>query len=122
MANGNRASVPHRGRWASGGRRSIGYWPHEHHGEAAVETGWAVESAYQGQGIATAALRALVAEVRRHDASVSIYAYPRVVNEASNAICRKAGFALLGTEAFEYPVGNVEESGVWVLRADSVSG
>lgn len=99
---------------------SIGYWPHDHHGEAAVEAGWAVESAHQGRGIATAALRALIAEVRRHDPAVAIYAFPRLTNEASGAICRKAGFELAGVEAFEYPRGHVEDSAVWVFRSPAV--
>ena len=33
------------------------------------------------------------------------HAYPRVDNAASNAVCRKAGFELLGEVGFEYPEG-----------------
>ena len=35
-----------------------------------------------------------------------LHAYPKVDNAASNAICRKAGFILLGAMDFEYPPGH----------------
>ena len=34
-----------------------------------------------------------------------LHAYPKVAHAASNAICRKAGFTLLGEVDFEYPKG-----------------
>jgi RimJ/RimL family protein N-acetyltransferase len=37
------------------------------------------------------------------------------VNEASNAICRKLGFELLGEEDFEYPPGNPIRCNDWRL-------
>ncbi|WP_308797434.1 GNAT family N-acetyltransferase [Agromyces silvae] len=95
---------------------TIGYWRHEHHGEPAFETGWAVESAYQGRGFATAALRLAVADAAHREPGTPVYAYPRVANAASNAICRKAGFTLEGEEDFEHPKGTWAASNVWVLH------
>lgn len=98
---------------------SIGFWPYEHHGTPGFETGWAIETAHQGRGFATSALLAVVAAAREQDASAPIYAFPRVANAPSNAICRKAGFALFGQEDFEYPKGHVEASSVWVLEPEA---
>lgn len=44
-----------------------------------------------------------------------ILAYPRVDNESSNAVCRKAGFILLGARDFEYPPGHTMRCNDWVL-------
>lgn len=95
---------------------TIGYWRHEHHGEPALETGWAVETAHQGRGIATAALAAVLADAARREPSLPVYAYPGVENAASNVICRKAGFTLEGEERFEYPKGTWATSNIWVHR------
>jgi RimJ/RimL family protein N-acetyltransferase len=35
-----------------------------------------------------------------------MYAFPSVENVASNALCRKLGFTLLGDAEFEYPAGS----------------
>lgn len=94
---------------------SIGYWQREFHGEPVLECGWAVESAHQGHGYATEALLALIARARAEGETGTLWAYPHVVNEASNAICRKAGFRLDGQEDFEYPPGHWERSNNWVL-------
>lgn len=95
---------------------SIGYWRREFHGEAVLECGWAVETAHQGRGYATVALLALIAAARAAGETGQLWAYPHVVNEASNAICRKAGFRLDGQEEFEYPPGHWERSNCWVLE------
>ncbi|QAY72895.1 N-acetyltransferase [Agromyces protaetiae] len=94
---------------------TIGYWDDAHH-PGAVETGWSIESAHQGRGAATAAVLAMLADVRAVRGDAEVRAYPRVANEASNAICRKAGFVLAGQEEFEYPKGHFERSNVWVFR------
>jgi RimJ/RimL family protein N-acetyltransferase len=95
---------------------TIGYWDHEHEGVPAFETGWSVETAHQGRGFATAALAAVLADARARDVDRAVYAFPRVVNEASNAICRKAGFSLSGEAEFEYPKGTWAMSRVWVYH------
>ena len=95
---------------------TIGYWEREFHDVDSLECGWSVETAYQGGGIATDALLALIAFMRAEGETRPLWAFPRVDNPPSNAICRKAGFVLDGQEDFEYPPGNWETSNNWVLR------
>jgi len=113
----------------------IGYWPITWQDEPVYESGWSVETTYQGRGIATAALRAVLADAaaRPHELRESqgspdpaagmsfrpaIHAFPKVVNTPSNAICRKAGFELAGECDFEYPPGNPIRCNDWVFRFD----
>jgi RimJ/RimL family protein N-acetyltransferase len=101
---------------------SIGYWHDKHRGERTCEAGWSIESAYQGRGYATAALRALIEHARSAGEWAAMYAYPRVDNEPSNAICRRTGFVLLGTEPFEYPKGTWATSNVFRLALEDEEG
>ena len=92
---------------------SIGYWERESDGETVYETGWAVLPECQGRGIAaeaTLAVITLAAAERRHR---YLHAYPSVDNPASNAICRKVGFELLGEQDFEYPPGHPMRCNDW---------
>jgi RimJ/RimL family protein N-acetyltransferase len=101
---------------------SIGYWPREWRGETVWEAGWSVLPEFQGRGIASEATRqtvALAAGERRHR---SIHAYPSVDNAASNAICRKAGFTLLGSTDFEYPKGHWMTCNDWALDLPEEEG
>lgn len=92
---------------------SVGYWEREWRGEPVYEMGWAVLPAYQGRGLASAAVRALVAEAAAHGDRRHAHAYPSVDHPASNAVCRKAGFTLLGQTEFEYPPGHLMRSNDW---------
>jgi RimJ/RimL family protein N-acetyltransferase len=94
---------------------SVGYWPREWRNEDVWETGWSVLPEFQGQGVATRAT-ALVIEIARADGSRRfIHAYPSVDNPASNAICRKLRFELLGDVEFEYPKGQFMRCNDWRL-------
>ncbi|MDX6638505.1 MAG: hypothetical protein QOJ01_2016 [Solirubrobacterales bacterium] len=73
---------------------TIGAWPITWEGEETHETGWMVLSAFHGQGIATEALRLLLERARPEFAE--LHAFPGRTNPASNALCRKFGFELLG--------------------------
>ena len=78
-----------------------GYWERTWQGEEVYEIGWSVLTAYQGRGIAATALALDAARADgRHR---FVHAFPSVENGPSNAICRKAGFRLLGERDFEYP-------------------
>ena len=44
-----------------------------------------------------------------------LHAFPPPANGASNAICRKLGFTLLGEVEFEFPPGNFAASNDWRL-------
>ncbi|MEH0544062.1 GNAT family N-acetyltransferase [Streptomyces sp. B21-105] len=95
---------------------SIGYWGREWRGEAVWETGWAILPEFQGRGLAAQAARALVDAVRRADGGrPALHAFPAVDHAASNWVCRKAGFTLLGEVAFEYPRGNPITSNDWYV-------
>jgi len=92
---------------------TIGYWEREWEGETVYESGWHVFPEYQGRGIAAAAARAVIDETRKLGRLRWLHAYPGADNPASNAICRKAGFELLGEVEFEFPPGNLMRSNDW---------
>jgi RimJ/RimL family protein N-acetyltransferase len=92
-----------------------GYWKRDGDGGTVWETGWFVLPKFQGQGIATRATQ-LMAEMAWADAPHRpIHAYPSVENAASNAVCRKVGFRLIGAFDFEYPPGHRLRCNDWVL-------
>lgn len=93
---------------------SVGYWERVWHDETVYEMGWSVLPAYQGRGLATAALVAVVAEAAGRGTHRHAHAFPSVENMASNAVCRKAGFRLLGETGFEFPPGRLMRSNDWV--------
>ncbi len=96
---------------------SIGYWVREWRGETVWETGWSVASELQGRGVASRAVALILAEAKREPTQRSIHAFPAIDNGASNALCRKLGFTLLGEHDFEYPPGNRLRCNDWVIEA-----
>ncbi len=93
----------------------IGYWEHADKGEIVWETGWGVLPAYQGRGIAVAAIHALVEKARSEGKHRFLHAYPRVDNGSSNALCRNAGFEFVEVCDFEYPAGNPIRCNDWQM-------
>ena len=93
----------------------VGYWEREWRGEDVYEIGWAVIPAFQGRGIAAAATLEAIAIAREDGERRFLHAYPSVDNAPSNAICRKAGFTLLGPVEFEYPKGHFMQCNDWRL-------
>ncbi|KUF17503.1 MULTISPECIES: GNAT family N-acetyltransferase [Streptomyces] len=91
----------------------VGFWETAHRGEDVWEAGWGVLPEFQGQGIAAAAVRLVVAEARGTQARRHLHAFPSVENAASNGVCRKAGFVLLGEEDMEYPKGHWMRCNDW---------
>jgi RimJ/RimL family protein N-acetyltransferase len=81
---------------------TIGIWESEHDGETIHETGWLVLPAFQGRGIASAALAALIGRARREPRFERIHAFPGVANVPSNALCRRLGFSALGEVDITY--------------------
>jgi RimJ/RimL family protein N-acetyltransferase len=81
---------------------TIGIWPTRHGDETLHETGWMVLPAYQGRGIASAALTLLLERARAEPTFPSVHAFPPVTNAPSNALCRKFDFSLLGEVDFVY--------------------
>ncbi|MFC9395955.1 GNAT family N-acetyltransferase [Streptomyces sp. NPDC057027] len=92
---------------------SIGFWAQTWDGEPVYETGWTVLPGFQGRGLATSATRAVVAEARAAGRHRHLHAFPSADNAASNAVCRKAGFELLGERDFEYPPGRPMRCNDW---------
>jgi RimJ/RimL family protein N-acetyltransferase len=68
---------------------------------------------FQGRGVASAAVRAVIAAARTDGRHQWLHAFPSVANAGSNAVCRKAGFALVGETDFEYPPGRIMRSNDW---------
>jgi RimJ/RimL family protein N-acetyltransferase len=95
---------------------SIGYWARSWRGEDVYETGWGVLPEFQGRGLAVAAARAVMREAARSGDRARLHAFPSVDHAASNAVCRKAGFTLLGSCDFEYPKGTFVQSNDWVVE------
>jgi RimJ/RimL family protein N-acetyltransferase len=85
---------------------SVGFWEREWKGETVYEVGWSVIPAFQRRGIAAEATRQALELATKAANHRWAHAYPKVENEASNAICRKLGFEFLGAHDFEYPPGN----------------
>ncbi|MEU3251708.1 GNAT family N-acetyltransferase [Streptomyces sp. NPDC006997] len=92
---------------------SVGFWEREWRGGPVWETGWGVLPAFQGRGLAVRAARAVVGAARTAGRHRYLHAYPKVAHAASNAVCRRAGFTLLGEVGFEYPKGNPIRCNDW---------
>jgi RimJ/RimL family protein N-acetyltransferase len=99
---------------------NIGYWERTWRGSVVYETGWNVLPAYQGLGIATAAGEATVHRARAERKHRYLHAFPAIDNPASNAVCRKLDFELLGVCDFEYPPGQPMRCNDWCLDLAAV--
>jgi RimJ/RimL family protein N-acetyltransferase len=98
---------------------TIGIWEREHGGATIHETGWMVLPAFQGRGIASAALTHLIDRVRAEPRFPAMHAFPPVANAPSNALCRKFDFTLLGQADFVY-AGRKLHCNHWVLETPTV--
>jgi len=99
---------------------SIGYWEREWDGEAVYETGYGIFPEFGGHGYASAALRLVAERAAAHGSRRWLHAFPHVDHAASNAVCRKAGFELVGEFPFEYPKGTWLRSNDWRLDLSSL--
>jgi RimJ/RimL family protein N-acetyltransferase len=94
----------------------VGYWDHQQEdGELAWETGWSVRRDFWGRGIATAAMRLLLEQIRGDGNRRYLHATVTTDNAASNAVCRKLGFELVGPIDYEFPPGNPVHGYDWRL-------
>ncbi|MEH1013534.1 GNAT family protein [Micromonospora sp. CPCC 206060] len=99
---------------------SVGYFEKVWHDETIYELGWAILPPYQGSGLATAAVRAALDAARARRTHRWAHAFPSVDNPASNAVCRRAGFELVGETDFEFPKGRLMRANDW--RIDLTPG
>ena len=93
----------------------VGYWEVEEEDGKAWETGWSVRRESQGRGIATAAMKLLIARIRAEGTHRFLHATTTTDNAASNALCRKLGFELVRELDYEYPPGNPVHGNDWRL-------
>ena len=101
---------------------SIGFWEREWRDAPVWETGWGILPEFQGRGLAALAARALMAEARAARGHRYLHAFPRVEHAASNGVCRRAGFTLLGQAEFEYPKGHWLTSNDWRFDLEAGEG
>lgn len=93
----------------------VGYWKREWRDDLVYEIGWSVLPSFQGRGIAGAATAQAIDLASSATRYRFMHAFPSVRNLASNSICRKLGFILLGTVQFEYPEGQFMRCNNWRL-------
>ena len=82
--------------------------------EGISEIGWMVLPEFQGRGLAGEAVRLVLSSARVDGRWGLIHAFPSRTNDASNAICRSAGFSLLGEEETAF-AGSVFSTNHWVF-------
>lgn len=92
----------------------IGIFGSEVDGRAISEAGWSVLPQFQGRGYASQALRILLERASADGRWGPIHALPGVTNGPSNALCRAAGFTLVGEQTVDYG-GRTLRCNHWVL-------
>jgi RimJ/RimL family protein N-acetyltransferase len=97
------------------GAGSVGFWERTWPDEEIYEIGWSVIPEFQRRGIAVAATAQATELARATNRHRHMHAFPKVVNEPSNAVCRKLGFELLGEVELEYPPGTPIRCNDWRL-------
>ena len=80
-----------------------------------VEIGYEIAEAYQGQGFATEAARALVDNAFRHESVKIVSALTLAEKNASNFLLQKIGFQFVGAHE------DIEEGQVWEWRIERTS-
>ncbi|WP_430868858.1 GNAT family N-acetyltransferase [Demequina aurantiaca] len=75
----------------------VGFWTPDPQVPDELECGWSVEAGFRGRAIAPSAAIALIDWLRERGHTGVLRAFPSVTNGASNAVCQKAGFTLVGT-------------------------
>lgn len=75
---------------------TVTIWEHDVGGELLNEIGWMVLPDFQRRGIGSAAVRMALDRARSEGRWDVVHAFPPVTNPASNAMCRKLGFTMLG--------------------------
>lgn len=94
----------------------VGYWQSNWRDAAVYEMGWSVLPSFQGRGVASAAASQALELARSAAQQRYMFAFPAFDNFASNAICRKLGFELLGECQYEYPPGKLMRGNEWRME------
>jgi RimJ/RimL family protein N-acetyltransferase len=77
-------------------------WEHTEHGEPINEIGWMVLPPFQGRGLGSKAVRAVLDKARAERRWDVVHAFPPVSNAVSNAMCRKMGFELVEENEYQF--------------------
>lgn len=99
---------------------SVGYWKKSWRGNDVYETGWSVHTAHQGRGIAARALSECLRYAADNGDRDQVFAFPRTDNSASNALCQRTGFNLVGEADFEYPKGHPIRVNEWMFELSTL--
>jgi RimJ/RimL family protein N-acetyltransferase len=94
----------------------LGIFGSDHEGQAISEAGWSVLPVHQGKGYASAGLALLLHRAHADGRWGTIHAFPGSTNAASNALCRKFGFRLVGEDTVDYG-GRELHCNHWLLEA-----
>jgi RimJ/RimL family protein N-acetyltransferase len=93
-----------------------GWWEEDHEGVPVYEVGCVVEPRWHGHGVASAALSEVVRLAAATGDRHLIVGYAHVDNEASNALCRRVGFSLVGQGLYPLEDGEAPLSvNVWMI-------
>jgi RimJ/RimL family protein N-acetyltransferase len=101
---------------------SVGFWERHWRGEDVYEGGWSVLPAFQGRGVALAAVETMIESARGQSDGRALHAFPATENGPSNAICRKLGFTLIEEREFEFPPGHFIRCHDWRLELQGEAG
>jgi RimJ/RimL family protein N-acetyltransferase len=94
---------------------NVGYWQRRWQDRDIYEVGWMVLPEFQGHGIATSATSTILQVLRAEAPHAVVHAFPSIDHPASNAVCRKVGFSLIGETDFEFPAGRWMRCNDWHL-------
>jgi RimJ/RimL family protein N-acetyltransferase len=90
--------IPDDGADAAG---TVSIWEHSWEGQSINEIGWMVLPEFQGRGVGSEAVRAVLQKARSESRWDVVHAFPAITNAPSNAICRKLGFSKLEERVIE---------------------
>jgi len=90
-------------------------WDSEWEGQPVSEIGWGIFPEFQGQGLGSRAVAAVLEKARAENRWGVIHAFPAVSNGPSNGITRKLGFTLVGEGETEYR-GNRLHVNHWMIE------
>jgi RimJ/RimL family protein N-acetyltransferase len=77
-------------------------WEHAWEGGSINEIGWMVLPPFQGRGLGGQAVRTVLRKARDESRWDVVHAFPPITNAASNAMCRKMRFSMVGECDFEF--------------------
>jgi RimJ/RimL family protein N-acetyltransferase len=93
-------------------------WPSTFQGQPISEIGWAIFPDYQGQGLGSRAVAAVLEKARLEKRWGVIHAFPATSNGPSNGLTNKTGFSLLEECDLEYR-GHTLHCNHWVIDLHS---